>query len=63
MRRPEPKSMLGRPLPNGKELGDRTSRDLLVLGRAYAIAAEHLESVKPPADTPSRKTSKPRDTK
>jgi hypothetical protein len=61
-KRPEPKSMLDRPLPNGKKLGDCTSRDLLILGRAYAIAAEHLESGKPPADTPS-KTSKRRATK
>jgi hypothetical protein len=52
-KRPEPKSMLDRPLPNGKKLGDCTSRDLLILGQAYAIAAEHLESGKPPADTTS----------
>ncbi len=62
-KRPEPKSMLNQPLPNGKKLGDCTSRDLFILGRAYAIAAERLESGKPPADTPSRKTSKRRATK
>lgn len=59
-KRSEPKSMLDRPLPNGKQLRDCTSRDLLILGHAYAIAAEHLESGKPPAFTASRKTSKRR---
>lgn len=62
-KRPQPKSMLDRPLPNGKKLGDCTSRDLLILGRAYAIAAEYIESGKPPADTPSQKTSKRQTTK
>jgi hypothetical protein len=51
-KRPEPKSMLDQPLPNGKKLRDCTSRDLLILGHAYSIAAKHLESGKPPADTP-----------
>jgi hypothetical protein len=59
----EQKSMLDRPLPNGKRLRDCTSRDLLILGHAYAIAAKHLESGEPPAGTPSRKTSKRRATK
>lgn len=62
-KRPEPKSMLDQPLPNGKKLRDCTASDLLILGHAYAIAAEHLESGKPPADTRSRKTSKRRATK
>jgi hypothetical protein len=62
-KRTKPKSMLDCLLPNEKKLRDCTSRDLLILGRAYAIAAEHLESGKPPAGTPARKTSKQRATK
>jgi hypothetical protein len=62
-KRPEPKSMLDRPLPNGKKLRDCTSRDLSILAHAYAIAAKHCESGEPPAGTPSRKTSKRRTTK
>jgi hypothetical protein len=39
--------MLDRPLPNGKKLRDCRSRDLVIVGHAYAIAAEHLESGEP----------------